>query len=173
MCNGNISGLLYALKVAMKRYELNPGGEGETMVLLYLVKTQSQRKLSHSRSNAEARPSLVTRSLPYNALRGIDGIPNFHQAVSFRGHSILIFELLGCKLDCVYVFFGGDHSSFLRFIPSVDNWGVLRRDIKPHNNLLPRSGKLKAYLIDFGLADPFEDGECGQISSVLLAHRPS
>lgn len=35
----------------------------------------------------------------YNALKGIDGIPKFYRAVSFRGHGVLDIVDLGCNLD--------------------------------------------------------------------------
>ncbi|KAG1785680.1 kinase-like domain-containing protein [Suillus plorans] len=102
----------------------------------------------------------------YNALEGVPGIPRCHQAATIQSHGIIVLDRLG---DNLYTYL----ESFQQFLPieeiyvlgralvkilqDIHGQGVIHRDIKPDNILLPLNRELQPYLVDFGHAKLYCD----------------
>jgi serine/threonine protein kinase len=175
MCN-DISSPLRTLKLIARRCELNTevcAGQGTFGIVVAGEDTILKEGLVFK---VEYDGTAITRNeiAAYSALKCIDGIPKFYRTVSFRGHGVLDTVELGCNLDVFMRSSGGSlpvHTVYtlgrqlVQIVRQLHDRGVVHKDIKPHNILLPKSGELKPYLVDFGLAQPFADFTCGQFFS--------
>ncbi|KAG9310594.1 kinase-like domain-containing protein [Chiua virens] len=167
MCR-HVPSMLHALQIALNRYKINIAtcaGRGSFGVLVPGEDTVSKEPVVFK---IECGGTKNTRNeiAAYTALKGIIGIPKFYRAVAFSGHGILIIELLGCNLATFMHSSGGSLPNcmvytlgrqLVRIVGQMHENGVLHRDIKPQNIMLPRSRKLEPHLVDFGLADPCDD----------------
>lgn len=101
-------------------------------------------------------------------LRFLPGFPKLNSYHIESKYEILIMELLGANLSALHRQCGGRFSvktlsllalQILRRIEALHEKGILHRDLKPENIVMgiKETGEGIAYLIDFGLSEPYLD----------------
>lgn len=116
----------------------------------------------------------------YKALKGVSGIPRFHCLYTIRDHGMIVLDRLGQNLLKYMKSCGGSlpisevyvlGKALVKILHQIHDRGVVHRDIKPGNIVLPINGELQPHLVDFGHAKRYRDetgkhkpesGECAE-----------
>ncbi|KAG1799661.1 kinase-like domain-containing protein [Suillus variegatus] len=102
----------------------------------------------------------------YEALKGIPGIPRCYEVVCFKNHGIIVLDRLGdnlrkykesCGLSLPIITIYTLGKAIVKILQDIHGRGVVHRDIKPDNILLPLDGELQPHLVDFGLTKQYRD----------------
>lgn len=111
-------------------------------------------------------------------LSGLDCVPKFNWFGAFENHRFIVMQLLGKTLldykdikntlslsICLQVF-----EKIINIFNSIHGRGIIYRDIKPENFIFDLDNLNKIYIIDFGLATTYIDGNNKHVEEDKTGH---
>ncbi|CAG9316099.1 unnamed protein product [Blepharisma stoltei] len=131
------------------------------------IKTNKQVAL---KTDIKTRGVVISESRLLRKLQSIEGIPKVYESGKADKTTYMVFELLGLSLGNAMKKNGGKLPAIasvlaglqlLTRLEHIHGFGVVHRDIKPHNCLFDLNCEV-IYLIDFGLAKEFMIGQLHQ-----------
>lgn len=129
-------------------------------------------------NNARKSKVLNNEAKVLKHLSGLDCVPKFNWFGAFENHRFIVMQLLGKSLldykdikntlslnICLQVF-----EKIVTIFNSIHDKGIIYRDIKPENFLFDLNNLNKIYIIDFGLATSYVDGNNKHIEEDKKGH---